>query len=306
MSPVSQRYVSGNPLVETTFISSTQTGPNSGLTEKEARSGACGQGNHRWRTPLRTFLDPSLDSSCDCGEWFAFTPAQSRLRIVAWHLWAPQGAGKSTTAAAFARSGRSVISDDIVGLVEREGQFYVLPAYPHLCLWPESVQMLYGSPEALPRFIQDWEKRRLPLGEDGARFEDRTLLLEAVYLLSTRRAQAAPLIDAIPSAEALPALVANTYATNLIDRDMRAKELACSAAWFPASPCALFTLATTLVDWTTCAQQSAMTSKPKTPEHCITLELYLRPSTPSDTQAPIVPQQILSFWNSVLASLLHC
>ena len=86
--------------------------------------------------------------------------------------------------------------------------------------------MLYGSPEALPRFIQDWEKRRLPLGEDGARFEDRTLLLEAVYLLSTRRAQAAPLIDAIPSAEALLALVANTYATNLIDRDMRAKEFA--------------------------------------------------------------------------------
>jgi hypothetical protein len=138
----------------------------------------------------------------------------------------PAGAGKSTTAAAFARSGRSVISDDIVGLIEREGQFYVLPAYPHLCLWPESVQMLYGSPEALPRFIQDWEKRRLPLGEDGARFEDRTLLLEAVYLLSTRRAQAAPLIDAIPSAEALLALVANTYATNLIDRDMRAKEFA--------------------------------------------------------------------------------
>jgi hypothetical protein len=138
----------------------------------------------------------------------------------------PAGAGKSTTAAAFARSGRSVISDDIVGLVEREGQFYVLPAYPHLCLWPESVQMLYGSPEALPRFTHDWEKRRLPLGEDGARFEDRTLLLEAVYLLGTRRAQAAPLIDAIPSAEALLALVANTYATNLIDRVMRADEFA--------------------------------------------------------------------------------
>jgi hypothetical protein len=138
----------------------------------------------------------------------------------------PAGAGKSTTAAAFARSGRSVISDDIVGLVEREGQFYVLPAYPHLCLWPESVQVLYGSHDALPRFIQDWEKRRLPLGEDGARFEDRTLLLDAVYLLGTRRAQAAPLIDAIPSAEALLALVANTYATNLIDRDMRAEEFA--------------------------------------------------------------------------------
>ena len=49
------------------------------------------------------------------------------------------GAGKSTTAAAFAKLGCGIVSDDIVGLVERDGIFYVLPAYPHLCLWPESV-----------------------------------------------------------------------------------------------------------------------------------------------------------------------
>jgi hypothetical protein len=49
------------------------------------------------------------------------------------------GTGKSTTAAAFARQGYGVISDDIVALAESEGAFYLMPAFPHLCLWPESV-----------------------------------------------------------------------------------------------------------------------------------------------------------------------
>jgi hypothetical protein len=58
------------------------------------------------------------------------------------------GAGKSTTAAALALEAYGIISDDIVALSEREGAFFVLPAYPYLCLWPESVKMLYGSAEA--------------------------------------------------------------------------------------------------------------------------------------------------------------
>src|SRR5258708_3332580 len=77
----------------------------------------------------------------------------------------PEAAGKSTTAAAFARQGYGVLSDDIVALVERDGAFHVMPAYPHLCLWPDSVKMLYGSSEMLPRFSPEWEKRRLALGD---------------------------------------------------------------------------------------------------------------------------------------------
>ena len=57
-----------------------------------------------------------------------------------------EGAGKSTTAAAFARAGYAAVSDDVVALVERKGDFFVSPSYPHLCLWPESVEMLYGRP----------------------------------------------------------------------------------------------------------------------------------------------------------------
>ena len=134
------------------------------------------------------------------------------------------GAGKSTTAAAFARQGYGIVSDDIVGLVERHGSFYVLPAYPHLCLWPESVSMLYGSPDALPQLVHDWEKRQLALGENGTRFEVRTLPLKAIYILGARRPDTDPSVTDVADREALLTLVANTYATNLIDRTMRGEE----------------------------------------------------------------------------------
>jgi hypothetical protein len=134
------------------------------------------------------------------------------------------GAGKSTTAAAFAKLGHGIVSDDIVGLVERDGIFHVLPAYPHLCLWPESVTMLYGSADALPQLVHDWEKRQLALGENGTRFEERTLPLRAIYILGERRPDIAPVVSAIAEREVLLSLVANTYATNLIDRTMRGEE----------------------------------------------------------------------------------
>jgi hypothetical protein len=134
------------------------------------------------------------------------------------------GAGKSTTAAAFARGGHAVLSDDIVALVEREGVFQVMPAYPHLCLWPDSVIMLYGSPDALPRFSTSWEKRCLALGERGTHFESRVLSLGAIYLLGDRRSDAAPYVEAVRARAALLSLVGDTYANKILDREMRARE----------------------------------------------------------------------------------
>lgn len=136
------------------------------------------------------------------------------------------GAGKSTTAAAFARQGYGVLSDDIVALAESDGAFQVMPAYPHLCLWPESVKMFYESPDELPRLVPDWEKRRLDLGERGTRFERRCLPLSAIYILGERRPDPAPYVEAIGSRSALLALVADTYANKILDREMRAREFA--------------------------------------------------------------------------------
>jgi hypothetical protein len=137
-----------------------------------------------------------------------------------------EGAGKSTTAAAFATRGFGVISDDVVALVESPEGFRVMPAYPHLCLWQDSVEMVCGSAEALPRFSTGWEKRRLALGEQGTRFENRSLPLGAVYLLGNRRPDQASFVERVRPQAGLLSLVAGTFANKILDREMRAREFA--------------------------------------------------------------------------------
>lgn len=135
-----------------------------------------------------------------------------------------EGAGKSTTAAAFAREGYGVLSDDIVALAETATGFVVMPAYPHLCLWPESVAMLYGSPDALPHFSKGWEKQRLSLGDQDARFASQPLSLAAIYFLGERRGDPAPKVESVRPQNGLLSLVADTFANKILDREMRARE----------------------------------------------------------------------------------
>jgi hypothetical protein len=135
-----------------------------------------------------------------------------------------EGAGKSTTAAALARCGHAILSDDVVALAERSGMFFIHPAYPYLCLWPESVESLYGSAEALPQFSANYEKRCLSLGKQELRFAEQALPLSAIYILGDRRGDPAPLVEELTPQRAFLALVANTFATNILDTNMRAKE----------------------------------------------------------------------------------
>jgi hypothetical protein len=147
-----------------------------------------------------------------------------------------EGAGKSTTAAALARRGHAVLSDDVVALAERNGSFFVHPAYPYLCLWPESVESLYGSAEALPQFSANYEKRCLSLGKQELRFAQQALPLAAIYILGDRRGDPAPLVEELPPQRAFLALVANTFASNTLDSEMRAKEFEILARVVPSVP----------------------------------------------------------------------
>ncbi len=138
----------------------------------------------------------------------------------------PEGAGKSTTAAALAQQGCPIVSDDVVALAEVNGVFQVHPAYPYLCLWPESVEALFGSAEALPRFSEAYEKRCLSLEKRKLAFESRQLPLRAIYIFGERRSERAPAINDLSAPDAFLALVANTFATNALDSALRANEFA--------------------------------------------------------------------------------
>jgi hypothetical protein len=138
----------------------------------------------------------------------------------------PPEAGKSTTAAVLARLGYAVISDDVVTLDERDGAFLVHPTYALIRLWPESVEALYGSADALPRLTPTWNKRYLDVTEKGYRFQRDPLPLAAIYVLEERTTDpAAPRIEDLRGKAALMSLVANLYVARLMNGPMSARGL---------------------------------------------------------------------------------
>ncbi len=139
-------------------------------------------------------------------------------------LMGPAGAGKSTTAGAFARCGHRVISDDVVALRPEGSGFVVPPGYPRVNLWAESVDALFGSHGTLPRISPDWDKHFLPLDRE-TQFEARSLPLGAIYVFQKREAGlAAPVVESVTGAEGFVALLSNTYMNYWPDPEMRRRE----------------------------------------------------------------------------------
>jgi hypothetical protein len=136
------------------------------------------------------------------------------------------GAGKSTTAAAFAKRGFAVLTDDVTALAHDGVSFLVQPGLPRVLLWPESAEALWPSPAAMPRLVSGWEKRYLDLSQPGFRFCREPQRMGAVYVLESRRKDATTAEFApLAGTAGLMRLVANTYANHLIDGSMRADEL---------------------------------------------------------------------------------
>ncbi|MDY6785574.1 MAG: hypothetical protein SW833_23990 [Cyanobacteriota bacterium] len=140
----------------------------------------------------------------------------------------PPGAGKSTLAAAFARRGYPILSDDIVVLNQQDRHFWVPPGYPRLRLWDKSARALFGRAEALPRIVPShptWDKRYLDLSAQSYRFQKESLPLGRIYILGTRQNRPEfPQIKSLKARAAMMSLVANTYTTYLLDKAMRAVE----------------------------------------------------------------------------------
>jgi hypothetical protein len=138
----------------------------------------------------------------------------------------PAGAGKSTTAAAFAARGRPVLADDVAALDLSGDAVTVRAAYPHLRLWPDAVRHLYGADADLPALTPNWEKRYLDLAAEDDAFHGEPLPVSAVFLLAGREAGDAPRLEALPPSDAVLSLVANTYMGWLPDLTAQGRDLA--------------------------------------------------------------------------------
>lgn len=75
------------------------------------------------------------------------------------------GAGKSTLAAAFLKKGASLIADD-VSLIKFEDEIpMVMPAFPTIKIWADSMQHLGISSEGLVPVRDEMQKYYLPVGQ---------------------------------------------------------------------------------------------------------------------------------------------
>ena len=138
------------------------------------------------------------------------------------------GAGKSTIVAALARAGYRILSDDIAVLEEASGTFRIKPSYPHIRLWPESVSILFGTKDSLPKLVPSsdwWDKRFLDLERDGFSFHDEALPVRFTYILEPRSQNVRiARAEIVPPIEAFPRLVANTCVNYALTSDMRRRE----------------------------------------------------------------------------------
>jgi hypothetical protein len=147
------------------------------------------------------------------------------------------GAGKSTTVAALVSNGWTVLADDVVALLPRGESYWVPPAYPFLCLWPESAALIGRSADSLPQFTPSWDKRCLSLNSRGGEFGQEPLPLRAIYILAgTASPTKRFAIEPLTPREALIHLVSNTYGNRILDRDMRANEFDVLGRLLPKVP----------------------------------------------------------------------
>jgi hypothetical protein len=137
-------------------------------------------------------------------------------------------AGKSTIVAGLARAGHRVLSDDIAVLEETSETFRIKPSYPLIRLWPDSVSILFGTQDALPKLVPSndwWDKCFLDLQRDGFYFQDEALPVRFTYILEPRSQNVEiARADVIPSIDAFPRLVANTTVNYALSPDMRRRE----------------------------------------------------------------------------------
>jgi hypothetical protein len=130
------------------------------------------------------------------------------------------GAGKSTTAAAFASLGVPVLSDDVVPVLFGRAEPQAWPGYPRLSLWADAAQAVFGETSPLPAYSATYAKRYLDLEGRQLPFQRTPLPIGAVFVLDGHETP----MDRLAPRDAVVALLRHTYGTYLIDMELRARE----------------------------------------------------------------------------------
>jgi hypothetical protein len=117
-----------------------------------------------------------------------------------------QGWGKSTLAAALYARGHGILADDVTAIHLDSVGPMVIPGYPQLKLWPNSIVALGHAPEALPVVHPDFTKRALRVNSG---FADAPSPLERIYVIAPGQHVE---IESLSRQDALIELIRHSYA----------------------------------------------------------------------------------------------
>ena len=132
----------------------------------------------------------------------------------------PAGAGKSTLAAAFARAGIGVLSDDTVALALSTPGWCATPAYPRVRLWPDVVEAL-SVPVQLA--IEQGTRHQLDLLPIN-RYVATPTPLSAIYAIEFDDSVDGVFVEPVSPDAALPLVSAHTFANRVLTRELRVQE----------------------------------------------------------------------------------
>ncbi len=128
-----------------------------------------------------------------------------------------KGMGKSTTAATFHQENHPVVTDDLLPYQARGERIEVLPAFPNLKLFSDSVETVLGEDSSkCPRVDPRGDKRTRSV-EEG--FSEEILPLQCVYVLDWGGPKEALSSSRINGREACVELLRNSFALRILEAD---------------------------------------------------------------------------------------
>jgi len=133
------------------------------------------------------------------------------------------GWGKSTVCASLAHAGGSPLADDCLVIAGRRGQFFAVPSYPGLRLWPDTVKAL-GRRVRPGELVANYSEKRRIVAERPGRRPSR-IPLRAIYVLAPPRRGRVIRIERIAPREAVGRLLSHTHRLDVTDRNRLTAEL---------------------------------------------------------------------------------
>ncbi len=144
------------------------------------------------------------------------------------------GSGKSSLAAAFARAGARILTDDCLLMRPTSGGWSAVPSYPGLRLWPDMVRSLRAHDHALANVAHYTGKKRL--AADALPFASAAAPLAALYIVRRRGPRAALAASRLGRAAAIVELVSLSYLLDHQDREQLARSFTRLAAFTATTP----------------------------------------------------------------------